>query len=57
MYNEKDEYLTYVRILDHLPEPRIHHSAIVVRDMLLVTGGLKSFSIDMQMYSQPPCQQ
>ena len=46
-YDENNEQEQYVRILDELPEPRIHHSAIVIRDKLLVTGGLKSYSVDM----------
>ena len=46
-YDESNEQEQYVRILDELPEPRILHSAIVIRDKLLVTGGLKSYSVDM----------
>ena len=28
-----------------------------MRKMIIITGGLKSLSVDMKMYSQPPCEQ
>ena len=62
-YNEKDGVgedgldFNCLRMLQDLPEPRIHHSAICMRGLLIVTGGLSTMSVDMQFYMQVPCQQ
>ena len=58
-YNEdlgQDE-LNCARMLQDLPEPRIHHSAICIRGKVIVTGGLSSYAVDMEMCSQVPCEQ
>ena len=47
--------LNFVRMLQDLPEPRIHHSAICMRGMLIVTGGLSTMAVDMQYFTQVPC--
>ena len=52
---EEEQDINCVRMLQDLPEPRIHHSAICMRGMLIVTGGLSSMSVDMQFYTQVPC--
>ena len=57
MIDTVQEYDEYVRILDPMPEGRFNHSAIFIRGMILVTGGLRSLCVDMQMHSQVPCQQ
>ena len=38
-----------------MPEPRFCHAAICVRGMLLVAGGLSSFSSQIDDYQSPPC--
>ena len=55
--NIGEEDLNKCRFLEPLPEPRIHHSAICVRGLVIVTGGLKSLAVDMQMFMQVPCEQ
>ena len=45
----------FARMLDDLPEPRFQHSAICVRGMVIITGGLSSLQKDMEMFMQVPC--
>ena len=50
--------LNYSRMLQDLPEPRIHHAAICMRGLLIVTGGLSSMHVEMQGdSSEVLCQQ